>query len=165
MNLPLNIDLQQILLHLFNFVVLFAILYFLLYKPVKDFMEKRTEYYRKLAEDAEANLEASERVRSEYMDKLAAAEAEIADKKEKARKELEAVNADKMKQAEKEAAQIVAEAHQTVEKERAKMLNEAQNYISDMVVSSVEKIVLRSGTSESFDQFLDAVERGGENER
>ncbi len=164
MNLPLNIDLQQILLHLFNFVVLFAVLYFLLYKPVKDFMEKRTEYYRKLDEDAKANLEASERVKSEYMDKLAAAEAEIADKKEKARKELEAVNADKMKQAEREAAQIVAEAHQTVEKERVKMLNEAQSYISDMVVSSVEKIVLQSGTSESFDQFLDAVERGGENE-
>ena len=30
MNLPLNIDLQQVLLHLLNFTILFAILYFLL---------------------------------------------------------------------------------------------------------------------------------------
>ena len=36
--MPLNIDLQQICLHLFNFTLLLAILYFLLYQPVKDFM-------------------------------------------------------------------------------------------------------------------------------
>ena len=39
--MPLNIDLQQICLHLFNFTLLLAILYFLLYQPVKDFMAKR----------------------------------------------------------------------------------------------------------------------------
>ena len=43
MNVPLNIDWQQILLHLLNFVILFAILYFLLYDPVKKFMDKRCE--------------------------------------------------------------------------------------------------------------------------
>ena len=37
---PLNIDFSQILLHLFNVVILFAILYFLIYKPVRNFMEK-----------------------------------------------------------------------------------------------------------------------------
>lgn len=164
MNLPLNIDWQQILLHLFNFVVLFAILYFLLYKPVKDFMEKRTEYYKKLAEDARANLEASEKVKAEYTDRLAAVEDEIADKKEKARRELEESCAEKQKLAEMKAEKIVEEAHQTLEKERAKMLKEAQNDISDMVVSAVEKIVLQKSTSESFDQFLDTVERGGKHE-
>ena len=38
MNVPLNINLQQILLHLFNFAILGFGLYFLLYKPVKDLM-------------------------------------------------------------------------------------------------------------------------------
>ena len=32
--MPLNIDIQQILLHLFNLVLLLSILYLLLYKPV-----------------------------------------------------------------------------------------------------------------------------------
>ena len=31
--IPLNIDWQQILLHLFNFTILFGALYILLYKP------------------------------------------------------------------------------------------------------------------------------------
>ena len=46
MNIPLNIDWQQILLHLLNFVILAGGLYLLLYKPVKTFMEKRQLYYQ-----------------------------------------------------------------------------------------------------------------------
>ena len=49
--MPLNIDWQQILLHLLNFVILFAILYFLLYKPIKDFMQKRMDYYKSLYDE------------------------------------------------------------------------------------------------------------------
>lgn len=50
--MPLNIDLVQILLHLLNFVILFAIMYFLLYNPIKKFTDKRIEYYKKLDEEA-----------------------------------------------------------------------------------------------------------------
>lgn len=39
MNIPLNIDWQQILLHLFNFSILVGGLYLLLFKPVKNFMD------------------------------------------------------------------------------------------------------------------------------
>ena len=78
MNLPLNIDWQQIILHLFNFVILFAILYILLYKPVKDFMQKRIDYYKKLDGDANENLDESDKAKQEYMQKLADADQEIA---------------------------------------------------------------------------------------
>lgn len=53
MGVPLNIDWQQILLHLFNFLILFGGLYLLLYRPVKAFMDKRTAYYADM--DAEAS--------------------------------------------------------------------------------------------------------------
>ena len=59
--MPLNINIQQILLHLLNFVILFAILYFLLYNPVKKFMEKRTEEYKKMDDSAKQNLAEAER--------------------------------------------------------------------------------------------------------
>lgn len=164
MNLPLNIDWQQILLHLFNFVLLFGILYFLLYKPVKDFMDKRIEYYKKIDDDAKENFETSEKVKEEYLKKLAGAEAEISVRNEKARKEMEETNALKIKQAEKQAKQIIMDARQSLEKEREKILRQAQEEISDMVLTATEKIVLQSGTSESYEQFLTAVERREENE-
>ena len=52
MNIPLNIDWQQILLHLFNFVILFAVLYFLLYSPVKKFMDERQKQFADFENEA-----------------------------------------------------------------------------------------------------------------
>ena len=46
MNIPLNIDWQQILLHFFNFSILVGGLYLLLFKPVKNFMDKRAKHYQ-----------------------------------------------------------------------------------------------------------------------
>ena len=56
MNIPLNIDWQQILLHLLNFVILAGGLYLLLYKPVKAFMEKRQAYYQEQDRQAAEKL-------------------------------------------------------------------------------------------------------------
>lgn len=41
--MPLNIDWQQILLHLLNFTILAFGLYFLLYRPVRAYMKKRED--------------------------------------------------------------------------------------------------------------------------
>ena len=56
MNIPLNIDWQQILLHLFNFSILVGGLYLLLFKPVKNFMDKRAKHYQDM-ENAAAERE------------------------------------------------------------------------------------------------------------
>lgn len=157
--MPLNIDWQQILLHLFNFIILFAILYFLIYKPVKQFMDKRTEYYKNLDDEAQKNLIDSENAKAEYEKRLSAAEDEISLNKKKARKELEEANAAKRKQAEKEAARIITTAKASAEKERAKILREAQDEIAELVTSATEKFVSGKGTSDAFDQFLAAAQR------
>ena len=159
--MPLNIDWQQIILHLFNFIVLFAILYFLLYKPVKDFMDKRTEYYKSLDSEAKENLAESEKAKEEYQKKLACAEEEIASEKAKARREIEDASEAKIKRAKEEAEKIVSDARKNIESDRAKMLNEAQNEITSMVASAAEKLVAKYSTSEAFDQFLDTAKRGG----
>ena len=76
-NLPLNIDLQQIFLHLLNFTILLAGLYFLLYEPVKKFMNKRTAYYEDLDRQAKEKMEEARRVRRSYEERLMEAEEEI----------------------------------------------------------------------------------------
>ena len=82
MNIPLNIDWQQILLHFFNFSILVGGLYLLLFKPVKSFMEKREKHYADMeaaAESerqkivAEANREAVA-IAEDAMEKLMAAQ-------------------------------------------------------------------------------------------
>ena len=75
-NLPLNINLTQIFLHLLNFLILFAILYFLLYKPVKNFMEKREKTYRDMDDEARDNLRVSEETKAQYESKMSEADSE-----------------------------------------------------------------------------------------
>lgn len=53
MNIPLNIDWQQIILHLLNFAILAGGLYFLLYHPVRKFMDQREEHYRQMENEAQ----------------------------------------------------------------------------------------------------------------
>ena len=60
MNIPLNIDWQQILLHLLNFAILAGGLYLLLYKPVKAFLAKRERFYQDQADQAEKTRQEAE---------------------------------------------------------------------------------------------------------
>lgn len=74
MGIPLNIDWQQILLHIFNLLILVGGLYLLLYKPVKDFMEKRRSYYAGMDAAAKAEKAAVEEEKQQYAKRLEAAE-------------------------------------------------------------------------------------------
>ena len=78
MNIPLNIDWQQILLHLFNFVLLAGGLYLLLYRPVKDFMKKREDHYAQMAQEAEKDRQEARQMVQDYKEKLADIDQEFA---------------------------------------------------------------------------------------
>ncbi len=164
MNVPLNIDWQQILLHLLNFVVLFAILYFLLYDPVKKFMDKRCEYYKNMDDEAKKNLRQAEKLKNEYAEKLHSADSEIEEKKQAANKSLSEKTDQSIMQAKSQADQIVSDAYKKAEAERKKLLERAQNEIADMVADATEKIVVNATTSDAFDNFLDSVKRSGADE-
>jgi len=65
MNIPLNIDWQQILLHFFNFSILVGGLYLLLFKPVKSFMAKREKHYADMESAAVAREKDTEELKAE----------------------------------------------------------------------------------------------------
>ena len=138
MNIPLNIDWQQILLHLLNFVILAGGLYLLLYKPVKAFMDKRTAYYR---------------------DQLKNADAAAAEKIAQAQKAADAAAEQRISEARAQAEQIIADAHTAAQREHDKLLADAEKELKDLAVTATEKLVLQSG-GDAFDQFLDEAERG-----
>ena len=83
MNIPLNIDWQQILLHLFNFSILAGGLYLLLFKPVKNFMDKRAKHYADMesaaAREAETYAHQQRVAAHEQADKIVAAARENAE--------------------------------------------------------------------------------------
>jgi len=154
--MPLNINFQQIFLHLLNFTILFAVLYFLLYKPVKDFMDKRAAYYEDLDRQAKENLASAERVKADYEAKLANAGEEI--HRQKAEAQQEAINAAQLQleRAKAEAAHLLTQARAEAQAEREHIIGQARREVADMAAIAAKKIVVDS-TSDAYDQFLEAA--------
>ena len=159
MNIPLNIDWQQILLHLLNFVILAGGLYLLLYKPVKAFMEKRQQYYQEQDAKAAKTLADAEKTAPEVRQQLKNADADAAAKLAAAQKSADAAMQRQLSDARAQAEQILADAHAAAQREHDKLLSDAQKELKDLAVTATEKLVLQSD-GDAFDQFLDAAERG-----
>ena len=108
--MPLNIDWQQILLHLLNFTILFAILYFLLYKPVKAFMEKRRLEYENREKESQNQLTEAENIKAQYQKKLEKADEEIQAQKQAAETQSRELAESKLKDARAEAEKLLSQA-------------------------------------------------------
>lgn len=163
-NIPLNIDYQQIFLHLLNFVILFAVMYFLLYKPVKNFMDKRKEFYEDRENETAKNLKEAEDKKKAYTEKLEKAEEEINEYRVNAHKKVAEDNERSIRRAKEEADKIVKDARENAENERDRILESCNADIQSMVTDAAEKLVLKSTAGDAYDQFLSAVERGNDDE-
>ena len=159
--MPLNIDLQQILLHWMNLAILTGGLYLLLYKPVKDFMTKREEHYRQLDEQAAEKLAEAERVQAEYQARLDGADEEIHQARARAQQAIQQSTEDQLAKAREQARQIVAHAQTEAEHSRERVLRESQRELRKLAAQATKKLAFHV---DPFDQFLDLAEEGEEYE-
>lgn len=159
MNIPLNVDWQQILLHWMNLAILAGGLYFLLYKPVKQFMEKREAHYRDLEEQAAGKLREAEELKAAYQAKMAGADEEIRQTRAKAQAAVQQT----MEEQKAKAQQIIAKAQAEAASSRERMMHESQRELRELTVKAVRKLTVKADKN-LFDQFLDLAEGGEANE-
>ena len=157
--MPLNIDWQQILLHWMNLVILTGGLYFLLYKPVKQFMEKREAYYRDLEEQTAGKLREAEELKAAYQAKLEGAEDEIRQARAKAQTQIR----QSIEEQQAKAEQIVVKAQAEAANARERLLQDCQREIRELTAKAVKKLTVKADKN-LFDQFLDLAEEGEANE-
>ena len=159
MNMPLNIDWQQILLHLLNFVILAGGLYFILYKPVKSFMEKREAHYKEIDEEANKKLLDANKLNEEYAQKLKSAEADIRMSKSKAAEENAKASQASLEEAKKKTDKIISDAEQKAKELKERYIEDAKKEVDLLAEEAAEKIVMDSEKS-VLDKFLDIAEAG-----
>ncbi len=153
--MPLNIDFQQILLHMFNVVLLFGILYLLLYKPVKDFMDKRVKEYADMDAEAKEALGKAKQEQETYEQKLQSVYKEIARLRETAVKERETEVAQILESANAQAASILAKARAEGAAEHDRLIQSAGSELRDMITSAAQKLTYKD-VSDAYDSFLNA---------
>ena len=157
--MPLNINLQQILLHWMNLAVLTGALYFLLYKPVKDFMDKRAAHYQELEEQAADKLAQAERLECQAKAKLEAADDEIHDERMRAQQAASDAAQEQLAQAEEQARHIIAKAEAEAVQSKERALRESQREMRELAAKAAKKLAAQPG-ADFFDQFLDLTEGG-----
>lgn len=158
-NLPLNIDWQQILLHFFNFVILIGGLYILLYKPIKDFMDKREEHYKQIDKEVNDKLADVNSKQEALNNQIANADKDINEAKTLAHKQVEDEKAMMIKKAKKEADQIIEDAKAKATIEHDKIVASASNDIKELASLTVKKMLEEN----SYDKFLDTANKEDHN--
>lgn len=154
----LGLGWQKILLYLINFLILFAGLFFLLYKPVKKFMDKRTKDIAAEVSSAEVIKKEAEAVRQKSLE-------EVNDAREEARKRVSELeeerkilleeNAAALSEARAEADKIVSEAEKTAREERRKAVIGAKNDVADIAIMVASEILDREITDKDNEKLID----------
>lgn len=161
--MPLNIDWQQILLHWMNLAILAGGLYFLLYKPVVNFMQKREQHYKDLETQAQTELAKAEEAKAQYQAKLDSAEDEIREARQKAQANLQKSADEQIAMAQAQAREIVVEAHAQAAQAREKALRDSQRELKRIASEAAEKLAFHKD-DDPFDSFLDLAEGGNKHD-
>ena len=148
--IPLNIDWRQILLHLLNLAILFLILYFLLYNPVKKFMEKRKKHYEEQNAESEAKLADAKANKEKYEKLLTNAEEEIAEKKRAAIADARAESEKIIKSAEEESSSILKKATAKAEDIKKQAHEQAKEELSDIIEKAAKEKIEKACTVDGF---------------
>ena len=158
MNIPLNISWVQILLHLFNFSILAGGLYFLLWSPVKRFMEKRSEHYQQMDEQAEEKLKKANEMEASYQQHMAEMDTVISQKRAAAEQAAEAEASETLHKAKQQADKMLADAREAAQQERDTIVASAGQQIAELAAAAAEKLVA-SSVDETYGQFLNAARK------
>lgn len=156
--MPLNIDLLQILLHIFNFLILAGGLTLILFKPVEKFLNERKAYFENAEKEIADAREQNEKLKEEYETKLKEAKEQIAQMRISAEKEIADISKASLDMAEKNAKLIVATAEREAEERKEHILDSAQTEIGELVVSATQKLLSDTVTPERnsalYDEFI-----------
>ena len=137
----LGIDWKLFLAQAVNFLILLFILRRYAYKPMLDFLEKRTERIDKGLKDAEAAQKKLSEMEKKEKETLAQARNEaraiIAAAEENAKKR----DAERLAETEAKTKRFVEDARQKIEEEKEKVMGEVKSEIAEIVTLSVDKLL------------------------
>jgi F-type H+-transporting ATPase subunit b len=142
---------------LINLAVLFVIMRALLFKPVRKFMQSRTDAVQSKLDAAETDRASAKKLLDDYTARLSGSEAEaakiIADARDAAGKEADRITGE----AHSQAALILASAQKQIEADRAAALAVFRSEAAALVVLAAGKLLKRDMQTEDYRQQAAAL--------
>lgn len=152
-----DIQLWQIIFTICNTIVLFLVLRWKLFTPVKEFMDNRTkEIETSIAESEKMKKDASNILES-YQTKIAEAQTQGREIIEDARKTAQKRADEIIQNASDESAKIKEKAFKDIEMEKEKAIRSIKGEVADMTVLATEKLINKSIDAETSKKLIDEV--------
>jgi F-type H+-transporting ATPase subunit b len=136
-----HIDVKLIIAQLINFAVVFAVLYWFVFKPLGKTMRDRTTVIEKGLADAKESAQSLEQAQREAKSFLATARVEAQEIVKNASDEAERRKTRMIIEAKDEVNEIVSQGKNQLANEKLKMVEEAKIEIVNLVSSAAERIL------------------------
>jgi F-type H+-transporting ATPase subunit b len=124
-----------------NFILLVLLLYKLLYKPVRTFLDNRTAEIEGQIKAAEENQAASLALRQQLEEQMKDSRQQARQFLDEAAKRAEALQAEMLEEARQEAAAIVRRAQEVAELEREKAWAELKKQVGELSLLLASKVI------------------------
>lgn len=147
----------DLVLNLLNIVLLFLIVRTLAYKPIRKFMDARTERVNAEARAAGEKAAEAEKLKAEYAALLENGEALKQAQTDEARKAADAEKDRILAEANAKAAQIVREAREQAQKEHDEALGAMRQDVVDLAFDISEKLLEHSITDDDTKKLADRL--------
>lgn len=150
----MSIDLNTMIWSIINFLVLLAILYKFLYKPLLGVLDKRKEEIANNLSHAEASRKDAEAMFADYKNQLADASTEAQEIIAKASKAAEEAKNQLMAQARDEAVAITKKAQEDIKREKEQAMKEVRDEIAGLAVLAAGKVLEKSLTKDDHEKMI-----------
>ncbi len=137
----IDIDFVQLAFLVANILILYFILRKLLYRPLTDLIENRTQEIEEGLQLAEENRQRQEQLNSEYQQKIQEARQEAREIVEKAYTQRDEILKEARKDADQKTEEMLARARSEIEAEKNKAFDELRQDIVSISVSIASKIM------------------------
>ncbi len=147
----------QIGVQLFNAVLLAAALSFILYKPVKEFMKKRSEKIRSGIDNAEATMAKARELIANYESKIEDINKERVEILEAAHLKAKAESKAILDEARKEANDIKLRSMEAAARDKERLQEELRLYVIELSSAMAEKFVAERIDDESRARYFEEM--------
>jgi len=145
----------DLILNILNIVILYVILRFLVYKPVKKMLAARTEKLEAEKAEARRTLEEAETVKAEYTALVSESEIKAADvirqSEREANKRAEAI----ITEAQTEAKKIISGAEEKISAMKEEAYKDMRDEVVDLSVTIASKLIERNINTEDNKRIAD----------
>jgi F-type H+-transporting ATPase subunit b len=153
----LGISWQGLLMQVINFVLLFALLYFIAYKPMRRMLGERSNRIKESMEQAEQIKEQMAKTEEQVKEQLEAARREGQDILTQAAQMGDRLKEEARGEARQETEVIVARARAEIEREREEAIDEVKRQFVDLAIIAAEKVVNESLDRERHRRLIEEV--------